>query len=144
MKFIILTLLLTACVNKADSPEAALKDFIDSRIEKIVSRDFIVERTTGKLLSSLEAMSEEEFNRFADLRSIKRDSFKILSKNCQEKRCYVTYSLGYKLAPEGKTTWRSEIKKIAEIQWIEGKWLIADVSNLKTYHESVETIEVSP
>ena len=113
-------------------------------IEKIVEKDFVVERTTGKLRSSLEAMTEEEFTRFADLRSIKRDTFKVLSKNCQEKRCYVTYSLGYRQAPEGKTTWHSEVKKIAEVQWIEGKWLIADVSNLKTYHESVETIEVSP
>lgn len=144
MKFIIISLLLAACVNKADSPEAALKEFIDSRLEKVVSKEFVVERTTGKLRSSLEAMTEEEFTRFADLRSIKRDTFKVLSKNCQEKRCYVTYSLGYRQAPEGKTTWHSEVKKIAEVQWIEGKWLIADVSNLKTYHESVETIEVSP
>lgn len=144
MKFIIITLLLSACINKADSPEAALKDFIDSRLEKIVSKDFVVERTTGKLRSSLEAMNEQEFTRFADLRSFKRDTFKVLSKNCQDKRCYLTYSLGYHQAPEGKTTWHSEVKKIAEIQWIEGKWLIADVSNLKTYHESVETIEVSP
>lgn len=143
MKYLVLLLSLTSCFDRIDSPEAALRDFVDIRLEKVVSKDAIVERTTGKLKSSLEAMTEEEFSKFSDLRAFKRDTFKVLSKNCQEKRCYLTYSLGYHQNVEGKKTWSSEVKKIAEIQSVEGKWLISDVSNLKTYHEASLPIEVN-
>lgn len=144
MKYLVLLLSLASCFDRIDSPEAALRDFVDIRLEKVVSKDAIVERTTGKLKSSLEAMTEEEFSKFSDLRAFKRDTFKVLSKNCQEKRCYLTYSLGYHQDVEGKRTWNSEVKKIAEVQSVEGKWLISDVSNLKTYHEASLPIEVNP
>lgn len=88
---------------------------------------------------SFEIMSDEDFNKFADLRSIRSDSFKILSKSCQEKKCFVTYSVAYKTKNE-EASFSSEVKKIAELVLIEGKWLIADVSNIKTYHESLEPI----
>ncbi|MFP5457996.1 MAG: hypothetical protein ACLGG7_04625, partial [Bacteriovoracia bacterium] len=87
MKYLVLLLSLASCFDRIDSPEAALRDFVDIRLEKVVSKDAIVERTTGKLKSSLEAMTEEEFSKFSDLRAFKRDTFKVLSKNCQEKRC---------------------------------------------------------
>lgn len=144
MKYLVLILLMVSCLSKSDSPEAALKEFIDNRLEKIVSKDFILDRTTGALRTSLESMNEEEFSRFADLRGFKKDSFKILSKNCQDKKCYVTYSLGYHQKSDASTSWQSEVKKIAEILWIEGKWLIADVSNIKTYHEASQSIEINP
>lgn len=143
MKYLVLLLSLASCFDRIDSPEAALRNFVDIRLEKVVSKDAIVERTTGKLKSSLEAMTDEEFSKFSDLRAFKRDSFKVLSKNCQEKRCYLTYSLGYHQSADGKKTWSSEVKKIAEVQSVEGKWLISDVSNLKTYHEASLPIEVN-
>jgi hypothetical protein len=33
------------------------------------------------------------------------------------------------------------VKKIAELNLVEGRWLIADVSNVKTYHEAMHPIE---
>jgi SepF-like predicted cell division protein (DUF552 family) len=39
-----------------------------------------------------------------------------------------------------KATFTSEVKKIAEIVNENGNWLIADVSNIKTYHEALEPI----
>jgi len=145
MKYLVLLILLAACFDRSDSPEGALRDFTNARLEKIVDRDFVVSRTTGKMRVSVESMSDEEFKTFSDLRNYKKDTFKIISKSCQDKRCYVTYSLGYR---EGKqadqASWLSEVKKIAEIVWVEGKWLIADVSNIKTYHETSDTIEVTP
>jgi len=144
MKYFFIIFLLVGCFDRGDSPEGALRDFTLARLEKVVERDFVVARTTGKMRVSVESMSEDEFKLFSDLRKYKRDTFKIISKSCQEKRCYVTYSLGYHEEKEAKKGWASEVKKIAEIIWVEDKWLIADVSNIKTYHETSETIDVTP
>jgi len=122
------------------SPEGTLKTFIEARMGSVVTKDFILERTTGTMRQSLENISEEEFNKFADLRNVQKDSFKILSKSCQEKKCYLTYSVAYRTKDDDKTKFTSEVKKIAEIVNENGKWLIADVSNIKTYHESLEPI----
>lgn len=141
MKFILCALILLAsCVKDDLSPEGTLKTFIEARMGSVVTKDFILERTTGKMRQSLENISEEEFNKFADMRNVQKDSFKILSKSCQEKKCFLTYSVAYRTKEDDKTKFTSEVKKIAEIVNENGKWLIADVSNIKTYHESLEPI----
>jgi hypothetical protein len=141
MKWLIpLLLILVGCLEDNLSPEAALKTFVESRMGKVVTREFVLEQVTGKMKQSLENISEEEFNKFADMRNIKKDSFKVVSKSCQEKKCFITYSVGYQTSNENKATFTSEVKKIAEIVNEDGKWLIADVSNIKTYHESLEPI----
>ena len=143
MKTLLLLLLavLVSCVdNNTSTPEGALKDFVESRIGQVVSRDFVLQRVTGPMLQSFENMSDEDFAKFADLRNVKKESFKILTKSCQEKKCFITYSVGYGTSQEEKKTFSSEVKKIAELNYVEGKWLIADVSNIKTYHESLEPI----
>lgn len=140
-KLLLLCLFFVAsCLEDNLSPEAALKNFVEARMGNVVTRDFILERVTGKMKQSLENISEDEFNKFADLRNVKKNSFKVLSKSCQEKICYITYSVSYQTMAEEKSTFTSEVKKIAEIINENGKWLIADVSNIKTYHEALETI----
>jgi hypothetical protein len=122
------------------TPEAALKTMIESRMGKIVSRDDVLKQVTSPMKESIENMSDDDFVKFSDLKNVERNSFKVLSKSCQEKKCFVTYSLAYTTSSEGKAKFSSEVKKIAEILNIEGKWLISDVSNIKTYHESLEPI----
>jgi hypothetical protein len=85
-------------------------------------------------------MSDEDFEKFSDLRGIKSNSFKVISKSCQENKCFLTYSISYKTVSQDKDTFSSEVKKIAEIVFVQGRWLISDVSNIKTYHESNEPI----
>ena len=43
-----------------------------------------------------------------------------------------------------KAAFSSEVKKIAELNLVTGKWLIADVTNIKTYHESLDPINAVP
>jgi hypothetical protein len=137
----LLTLLfLASCLKDNLSPEAALKDFVESRIGQVIEREFVIERTTGKMLQSFENMPEDDFQKFADMRNIKSESFKVLSKSCQEKKCFLTYSIAYLTKENDKPTFTSEVKKIAELVEVDNKWLIADVSNIKTYHESLEPI----
>ncbi len=144
MKFFLLLMLASACFDRGETPETVLRDFTNARLSKVVGRDFVLAHTTGKMRVSVEAMDEKEFKVFADLRKYQKESFRIISKSCQETRCYVTYSLGYRQTDGKKTDWVSEVKKIAEILQVEGKWLISDVSNIKTYHETSEAIEVTP
>ena len=133
-------LLLVSCMKNDLSPEAALKDFVDSRIGKVVDREFVLERVTGKMLQSFENMATEDFEKFADMKNIKMESFKILSKSCHDKKCFITYSVSYLTKTDDKAQFSSEVKKIAEMVQVESKWLISDVSNIKTYHESLEPI----
>lgn len=135
-----LLLLLTGCLNDNLSPESALQSFVEGRMGTVVTRDYILEKVTGKMRQSLENVSEEEFEKFADLRHVQKDSFKVLSKSCQGKQCFITYSISFRTREKDETRFTSEVKKIAEVVNENGKWLIADVSNIKTYHESLEAI----
>jgi hypothetical protein len=143
MKKLSLLILLTflGCQeNNNLSPESALQSFVEERMGKVVERDFLLERVAGKLKENVQNMSEEDFKKFADLRQVKNTSFKILSKSCQEKKCFMTYSIAYHTNQEDQLKFQSEVKKIAELAEIQGKWLIVDVSNVKTYHEAMEPI----
>lgn len=142
MKYFLFSLLflLASCLEDNRSPEAALKDFIEIRIGNIVTRTSLIDKVTGKMRQSLENVTDEEFKQFADLRNVEKDSFKVLSKSCQEESCFITYSISYKTKQNDKNAFSSEVKKIAELTLISGKWLIADVTNIKTYHESLEPI----
>lgn len=141
MKWVLpLLFLLTSCLEDNSSPESAVKNFVESRMGSTVTREYVLERVTGKMRQSLENISEEDFAKFADLRNVKKDSFKVLSKSCQEKKCFITYSIGYQTLDDNKVTFVTDVKKIAEVQNENGKWLIAEVSNIKTYHEALEAI----
>jgi hypothetical protein len=132
--------ILCGCLQDQLTPESALRDFIESRMGKVVTKEFVLERVTGKMRQSLENISDEDFSQFADLRNVKKDSFKVLSRSCQEKNCFLTYSISYSTVGKDQNTFNSEVKKIAELVNEDGKWLIADVSNIKTYHESMEPL----
>ncbi len=140
LAFLLMSVVASGCFQDNLSPEAALKSFVEARIGTVVTREYVLERVTGKMRQSLENISDEEFGKFADLRNVKKESFKLLSSSCQLKTCYLTYSISYQTSKEEKTAFTSEVKKIAELVNEEGRWLIADVSNIKTYHESLEPI----
>lgn len=124
-----------SCSKEEESPENTLKNFIDASIGNVITREYVLSKVTGQLKQNYANMSDEEFASFSDLRNIKRNSFKILSKSCHENKCFLTYLVGY-----NSEQFASEVKKIAEISEVDGKWLIEDISNLKTYHESIEAI----
>jgi hypothetical protein len=110
------------------------------RIGNVVTRSSILEKVTGKMKMNLEHVTDEDFKQFADLTNVERDSFKVLSKSCQENTCFLTYAISYKTKHNDKAAFTSEVKKIAELSKVDGKWFIADVTNIKTYHEGLEAI----
>ena len=121
-------------------PDRGLERHVRLSWRSKVIRQFVLDRVTGKMRQSLENISEEEFKEFSDLRNMKKDSFKILSKSCQDKQCFITYSVTYVTKKDDKLDFNTDVKKIAEVLSVDGKWLIADVSNVKTYHEALQPI----
>lgn len=130
-----------SCTKDDVSPEGALKSFVNARSGNVVTREYIMGKVTGEMKANLENISDEEFAMFSDLRNIKNNSFKILSKSCQENKCFITYAISYITKDDKEVSaYSSEVKKIAEVVNENGKWLIATVSNIKTYHEALEPI----
>ena len=124
------------------SPETALKDFVDTRVGKVIDKEFILERVTGKLLDSFKAMNETELKTFWDMKNIQTESFKILQKKCQDQSCTLTYSVGYSTKNQDKIAFTSNVQKEALMVQVDEKWLISDVKNVSTYHESLEPINL--
>ena len=135
-----LTLMLCACQKKIETPESTLKNFVDARVGKVIDRDFILDRVTGKMLENFKSMSPEELARFWNMKNIQSDSFKILEKSCQADKCILTYSVGYSTKNQDKVQFVSVVEKIAELVQVDDRWLISDVNNVSTYHESLEPI----
>jgi len=92
------------------------------------------------MLKSFVRMSDQDFKNFADMQNIKSKSFKILSKSCQEEKCLLTYSISYQTTNGDQVQFSSEVKKTAELVKTGSNWLISEVSNIQTFHESLEPL----
>ncbi len=82
----------------------------------------------------------EEFVKSTEVKNVKANSFQLLAKSCVDKKCSLTYSVSYETNVENKTSFSSEVQKIAQMVLVEDKWLISEVNNVKTFHESLEPI----
>ena len=140
MKYILIFLFLVSCQSTPRGPEQALNDFIEARYEKRLNRDFILENTGGDFRKEFENAKEEAIETFGLSPITTKPKLEVLRKVCQVKKCTLTYVISYKTLEEKKAKFTSEIKKIAIVEEVEGKWIIMDVSNVRTYHESSEPI----
>lgn len=143
MKLLSLALLiLFAGCTKESTPETALEDFIQYRFQSGQSKEDILEMTTGPLHEKLNEMSDEDLEKFIDVKDLKKRKLKVLIKNCEEDTCYLTYVLRYVQGKETPRDFSVEVKKIAQINKVEDKWLLADVSNVKTYIEAKKELKI--
>lgn len=142
---LIVFFMLSACSKPNKNlltPETALKDFVDFRVGKVIDKEFILERVTGKLLENFKAMNEAELKKFWDMKNIQSESFKILEKKCKDQNCTLTYSVGYSTKNQDKVAFISKVQKEALMVQVDDKWLISDVQNVSTYHESLDPINL--
>ena len=147
MKFsLLLTLIcLFSCSKKPEipaNPDEALKAFIDARVGKVIDKDFILDRITGKMLAEFKAMDEAELKHFWSMQNVQTDSFKMVDKKCEPTHCSLTYSVGYSTKTDGRVAFVSNVNKIAQMELVDNQWLISDVQNVSTHHESLEPINV--
>lgn len=142
MRLLLATLLLISfgCQKKNNTAEEALHNFIDLHVGKTIKREKLATLITGKLLEQLEALPPEEFEELVDMRNIKKGSVKIVTRTCSDVKCTLTYTISYSTMSDNKKVYDTEVRKIAEIERVGDEWLISDVSNIKTYHDSLEAI----
>ena len=68
-KWLLFSLLaLASCMEDNLTPEASLKNFVEARFGNVVTRQFVIDRVTGKMRQSMENITDEEFKKFSDLR----------------------------------------------------------------------------
>lgn len=78
--------------------------------------------------------------------NVKKADTKIINSKCESSKCIVTFIVDYtyQFKEEGTKSYKNEVKKIAEVEKVDGDWKISNVTNLKTYIEAQEPIDTAP
>lgn len=133
-------LVLASCSPSPETPEGLLKMYVNDVTTKKVDKDYYLKYTTDELKESVEDLTEEEVANRSFSQNVKRAKVNILNKNCQNGSCVLTYVVSYDTVERDKTKFATETKKLAEIRKEEGVWKIANITHLKTFHDSREPI----
>ncbi len=141
IKLVLISLLFSvvACKNGAETPEGLIKMFVKDTISGKVDREYYQEYTTGTLLEASLELTEEELEK-TSVSKLKNVKVSILSKNCSNEKCIITYIIKYDTNPENKKMYKTEVKKLAEVVKEGEGWKLSDIKNLKTFHDSLEPI----
>ena len=140
-RLIVCIFILQGCFSpKALSPEDALRDYISYRFSSGQTREKHLELTTGELKAKVESLTEEQFKSYSNTSIYNLKNIKVVLKSCTANACSITYILSYN--KPGNGTDLTEVKKIAELEQIEGSWKVKEVSTVKTYFESDKPIDV--
>lgn len=145
MKIILFLLLLVSfvgCKEDATTPEGLLNKFVVDITTKKLDRDYFDKYTTGKMLESIEQLNEDEFEKFSNLANAKDPKIEVSKKNCSDSRCSLTYVVKYDYHIKKQKEFKTEVKKLATLVKDGEIWKIEEVSNLKTYHEATNPINV--
>lgn len=130
-----LVLGLSACQTE-QTPESGLRSYISYANNGGATKEGFIARSTGDLRAALETMDEEQFKTFEEQmkHSVQKD-FDITKKNCQELKCFITYTIEYDAQSDEKAIYQVDVRKIAELVKEDEKWKLASVENVKSYYE---------
>jgi hypothetical protein len=131
------------CTKGADTPEGLIKTFVKDVATKKIDREYYQKYTTGKFLAVVEDQTDEELEKNTRMSGVKKVKVKVLSKNCDGPKCIVTYTVSYTTETKEDSNFKSVVKKIAEVIKVEDYWKLANLRNLKTFHESTKPIGVT-
>ncbi|MBF0298512.1 MAG: hypothetical protein HQK51_07310 [Oligoflexia bacterium] len=131
--------------NQSDiTADKTLQNYVEQRFDNNQSKTTILQKVTGALYLQIEQMNEEEFKNFSSTKNIKKKEFKILSSRCKNDQCYITYYLSYyNIDSSNKTEVITDVKKVAEVIKEDGIWKIKDIVNIKTYHKSLDELQIT-
>ena len=128
---------LASCTKGVDTPEGLLVKFTKDVTTKNMDKDYYLKFTTGKLNKKIEELSDEEFEEYRDLRKVANPKIDVLKKNCSgDDKCSLTYIVKFDYAAKTDGAFKTEVKKVANLELVEKEWKIEDVTNMKTYHEA--------
>ncbi len=137
---ILLVSLIVSCSKKL-GPEESLREFVRLSINGKMDKATLLDSTTGNLKSELDALDEDQMSKYLKVEGASRDSFRVNLNNCQPTICFLTYTLKYEQSSNGTKSFDVELKKMAELRFVEEKWLLADITDIKTYYQAEQPIE---
>ena len=141
LRLFICVLILQGCFpRKAQTPEEVLREYVTYRFSPGQTKEKLLEFTTGETSSKVESLTEDQFKSYINTGVYRLKNIKVVLKSCTENACSITYILSYNRT-QGEPL-LNEIKKVAELELVEGSWRIKDVSTVKTYFESEVPIDV--
>ena len=146
ISLLIFLIVLSACSNFSGNSQAekALKNFIDARFDTNMTKEQMLKYVDGEMASEIHDMGIDEFDFFTKLKGFKKTDFKILTSNCEKKKCVIVYNLQYDEYKMNTKQFSTEVKKAAEVvRDTEGFWKIVKVDNVKTYLKNHEEIEIT-
>ena len=147
MKYILLVVCLftvIGCDKGAKTPEGVLAKYIGDITSKKVDREYFEDYTTGKLLETVQSLSDEEFTKFIDMSKVRNPRIEVSNKNCSDDKCSLTYIVKYDVVSAKTKQFESEVKKVASVLKDGKIWKIEEVSNIKTFYESAIPFVVNP
>jgi hypothetical protein len=133
-----LILFISSC-NQDEGPEQVLRSYITIRFQEKQNFDDLLEKTTGELKANLKSLSGDDRIKFDQSSQFKKNSLKILSKDCSEKKCDITYIISYEKKNQDNP-YKAEIRNIAKLVNEDGDWRISSVGGLKSYFGSKKEI----
>ncbi len=140
---LILLLGLISCTKRADNPEQVLRDFIEIRFKNSQDIGTLLTYATGDFKTSLETMTDRDIEFFTK-HGLKKRKLEITNSICQESTCSITYIISLDEYNGDTLQNSSELKKIAKLELVGEDWKISDITNIKTYHDLKEPIDVTP
>lgn len=145
MKLFVMTLLLfvTVSCNQDQGPEQVLRSYVSLRFQSGDNLKGLISKTTGELklnLESLRNMSKEDRAKFDQSSQLKKKALKVLSKDCSDKTCKISYIISYEKEANGNP-YNAEIRNVANMELVEGEWKIGSIGGIKSYFESKKDIE---
>jgi hypothetical protein len=137
-----LTLLFTVGCFKEKGAQETLRAYIEGRFQGSLDRLEVSEFLSGHLKKNILEMSDEDFEKYSNLSNLKKKKFKVTYESCSLDKCFITYLISYDQLKDSKDFFRVDSKKIAEMTKIEDEWKIEKVTNVKSYLESKEPLNI--
>jgi len=134
-------LFLVSCLNEKTAVNT-LKTYIEKRFNTRITKIEVSTYLTGDLLENVNKLTEKEFQNYAELNKHKLIDLEILSEECSEIECVITYDLLYHINDDKVGTPKAGVKKIAYILKENDDWKISRIENLKTSFEFLDPLEV--
>ncbi|MCT4642373.1 MAG: DUF4878 domain-containing protein [Bacteriovoracaceae bacterium] len=138
--FLLSFALLSSCFNNNDTALGALKNYVNKIAKGNLSKDDYKDMTTGSLLKSIEQLSDQDFEKLNRTQSIDLEKVKILRESCEIDSCAITYIVEYKSKAADGSSYKTSVRKIANLSKHEKSWKISQVDNIKTYHETNDAL----
>lgn len=127
--------------KSASGPEESLREYIDYAVSGDATKDGFVDRSTAGLLAALEGMDQGDFDEYAkEMSHVDKKRMKINNKNCQEDKCFITYTISYDGKSDDKSVYAIEVRKIAELHQNDEEWKLASINNVKSHYDGTQEI----